>query len=115
MKTEKDMIEVLDKYKAFVNGNGDDSNIYDHAADMFEVLVDIYNKQKRKVNITFESVTRIGETYEITNEEYDDMILTEELPESIYKDLVDKVMHSCESEYDYAVEDEDGKKVIDWN
>ena len=114
MKTEKDIKEVLDKYVSFVDGKGDQSEIYDRAADMFEVLTDIYYKQKRTVNITFESTTCIGEAYEITNEEYEEMINTGELPKSIYDDMVDKVMRSCESYYDYAVEDENGKKIIDW-
>lgn len=35
---------VLTEYEEFVNGEGDDSQIYERAADMYEVLVEIQRK-----------------------------------------------------------------------
>ena len=35
---------VLTEYEEFVKGKGDDSQIYERAADMYEVLVEIQNK-----------------------------------------------------------------------
>ena len=35
---------VLTNYEEYVNGTGDDSEIYERAADMYTVLVDIQNQ-----------------------------------------------------------------------
>ena len=35
---------VLTEYEDFVNGDGDDSEIYERAADMYSVLVEIQNE-----------------------------------------------------------------------
>ena len=37
---------VLTEYEEFVNGKGDDSQIYERAADMYEVLVEIQQEWK---------------------------------------------------------------------
>lgn len=46
------MSRVLTEYEEFVNGKGDDSQIYERAADMYEVLVEI--QQKWETDITNE-------------------------------------------------------------
>ena len=35
---------VLTEYEEFINGKGDDSQIYERAADMYEVLVELQRK-----------------------------------------------------------------------
>ena len=36
--------KVLTEYEKFVKGKGDDSQIYERAADMYEVLIEIQQK-----------------------------------------------------------------------
>ncbi len=46
------MSRVLTEYEEFVNGKGDSDQIYERAADMYEVLVEI--QQKWETDITNE-------------------------------------------------------------
>lgn len=46
------MSKVLTEYEEFVNGEGADNQIYERAADMYEVLVEI--QQKWETGITNE-------------------------------------------------------------
>ena len=69
----------------------------------------------RTIEITFERTTRIGKIVEVDDETFDYIKLTGELPAEIYDELEEEAADSIDTEIDYAVEDESGRKIIDWN
>jgi len=68
-----------------------------------------------ELKIYFESRTCIKETYQVTDDEFEEIKRTGILPHSIYEELVDRVMRSCESDYDYMIKDEYGRIIADWD
>lgn len=45
------MCNILTNYEDFVNGKGNDSEIYEHAADMYQLLVEIQSRWEDVITV----------------------------------------------------------------
>ena len=69
----------------------------------------------REIEVTFEKIVRIGKTFEVDDETFREIAETGMLPDDLFNICKEEANDDYGNvEYDYAVEDEDGYKVVDW-
>jgi len=73
----------------------------------------------RKIGVTMEITKRLYREYVITDEQFEELKECSSLRETIggdaFNDLVHDVSENGDYESDYAVTDEDGVTILDWD